>query len=324
MVFQEILRMVTKYRMTIIAVVATAAVFLLNGLASASITSNFITTCTGPFPSNQFDNDQSWESLIIDSNSNGVLDMGDSIWGVASFESIGKFGGVDGVSRLSVGQSSGKTTEYTAIFATKVLTKSTTADADGNYTFTMGPDAAFNTMFGNTSGTMIAFFDDVAKNFSATAPLGATIGNFNDAGNIFQVASDGLRVLEIGFTGAAGAATGGEGWMALAPDNPTALSADESTAGYRGFLDVLNQANGYELFDIAFAKNGVAGSAGPKVQFAVNGSIFASPDTTLPIGDDSNVSWTITKVLPEPTSLLIWGAGICAIVLRGSSRRRSA
>jgi hypothetical protein len=281
---------------------------LLTNAATASITSDFRAAFTGPFPSTQHDNDFSWEQLLVDVNGNGIVDVGDSIRGVASFESIGRIFGT-AAQRLPTGQGA-QVTEYTAIFATQVIGKS--AGPGGLTNFVMGPDAAFNALFGNSPGTMIAFFDDPGKDFSPTAPLAT----------IFTLASNGNRVLDIGFTGAGGTAAGGEGWTATAPDNPALLppTPGPGAGNFNASLNALLQANGYENFIIPFTQQSLLGPAFPNTQFSVNGQIFAASGATLPIGDSSDVFWQIQGVVPEPMSLLVW-SGLIGLAFSLVGRR---
>jgi hypothetical protein len=316
--------MSARLRISVASAVLVAA-SLQSGGAFASITADFRAANTGPFPSTQHDNDFSWESLLVDVNGDGEVSVGDSIWGVASFESIGRFSGTP-AQRLLTGQGI-QVTEYTAIFATKVVAASPNAGNPLLTDFVMGPDALFNSVFGNDPGTMIAFFDDTAQNFSATAPLtgGGPVppyANLLDPGSIFQVASDGLRVLEIGFTGAVDPVTGdvtpagGEGWAATAPADPSLLPGTPGPGAgvYNASLNALLQTNGYAQFIIPFTQASLFGTGDP-VQFSANGQIFAATGATLPIGDSADIFWQIEGFVPEPVSLIVWsgliGIGSC-------------
>jgi hypothetical protein len=144
---------------------------------------------------------------------------------------------------------------------------------------------------------------------------------FEDADNIDQTTGsaatafatvDGIKLWELGFTGAAG-----EFWTASSDTFDIGTSFGVVTGSFTAAINVTGQFAGPVL--VPFVRPGGAVIADVHL---VNGSIgAASPGAFPPFPVSSDVDILIQPVVPEPASLLIWGGLLAGAGMWGRTRR---
>lgn len=172
--------------------------------------------------------DDAFESIAVDGNGSGTLEVGDTLRGIAKIQAITPSGG----SPIDISSAATGHSELTIIFETVVTSKvATGVSSDVNldgvpdplYAFTFGPSAAFAAEFGVGAGAMAIFFEDAAHEFTSNATVVGTGGLCTTPGTGGDCEAniiDGAKVLVLGMVG-----NPGEAWSALlAPDDPTLLS----------------------------------------------------------------------------------------------------
>lgn len=265
--------------------------------------------------------DNSAESQKVDVNGNGFLDEGDTLRGIFQIETREDLTG----GNPSFVYGSNGNTELTGIFEIVVLSRTFVSNgvdglagtADDTYNFEFGAYAPFQAEFGLSGTTMAVFFEDATPDFdrTGTIALGET------------TATDGTKVVEIGFTGDAD-----ESWNAFnAPQDPS-LGATRPQATSLGTFDF---ALGF-LFNSLFANNaGVLASCFPAcagdnfVDITGSGGITGTllPNGTSPSENDifNNVDLVFAPI-PEPGTLGMLGVGLLGLglFLRTRQQKRAA
>jgi len=134
--------------------------------------------------------------VIIDRNSNGTLDVGDSLRGIFRILTLEPGLPGDGGSTILGGGTSNN--EWTGIFQTEVVRK--VDNGDGTYGFYFGPDSTFseaNTLLGAGSGAMALFYEQ-----GPTHDYSTTGGPFSSD---ITHATNGDFFWALGFNGTVGA-----------------------------------------------------------------------------------------------------------------------
>lgn len=237
--------------------------------------------------------DDNRENQNVDVDDDGLLDVGDTLRGIAR---IPRIIDLDGNDELALD-------DLSAVFEIEVTAKVLNDDPVTpfpEFDFAFGPNAAFATEFSLPAGAMVAFYleDGVLTPLNAcgTAGPGGTC-----EGNVI----DGTLVLVLGFSG------GGESWTAIqAPDDTTVannFSPSTNLGGFNAHLEVLlSGITGIDVGDPWQLQGSVLGSQG------VNTPYDVTTDTDL-------------QPVPEPTTLGLMGFGLLGLVgIARLIRRRAA
>lgn len=175
------------------------------------------------------------------------------------------------------------------------------------------------------AGTLLNLYDNAAQDFDRIAPPATLTAS---AATLF---TGGSKLAELGFTGAANGsgnitANGvGEGWVAVGPNTPGVGSAFPLNAGIVGssFALGINRLSGFGGFNFLPLLSSVAPGT---VDFVGSGLLqgygdgSGNPVGPWQIGDDADLAFRPVAI-PEPTSILIFGAFATGIV--AVRRRRS-
>jgi hypothetical protein len=303
-----------KLKTTVFAALAAAFGFaLMAGSAQAATIAQLIAAN----PNFQLEDDSA-ENQNVDLNTNGLLDVGDTLRGIVEFPQLRNLDTTD-VTLLTplVGN-----TNLSAVFEIVVTSKTQTAGAgtpldpsDDLFTFTFGAYAPFAVELGLETGAMIAFYEDAVDNVSIGGAGCTTVGSGGDCeGNVI----DGTLVLQLGES----ATELDEAWVASnATDNTSALTGVSPSTAVGNFqfqLDVLDSAIGEfgETQDTFI--DGLPGGNN-LIAWLGSGSVLGTEGLNTPydVSDDADLQAT---AVPEPTTLGLMGAGLLA--LAGFARRR--
>jgi len=225
--------------------------------------------------------------------------------------------------------------EWTGIFETEVKSKTFLyVDPDpvsftfgkAIYNFTFGPSAAFEAELeadarfaaaGDLKGALVAMFDDTPINYDRTGVDGA--GDAQEEA-LVATASDGSPFWVAGFTGAGGTAIAGEGWKAsVAPDDISVLKSIP-VGSYAGTFNY-----GLNQIGVPFHPEIVLGQVltpfGGTAHFNGGGSIEGVMGAITPYDafDELNVVFK-PSIIPEPTTMLLFGTGMMGAFLRRKKR----
>ena len=267
----------------------TAGVF--GATAQAATVSQIVNS--GGFPADVFVSDENGE-VVIDRNQNGLIDVGDSIRGVLTFDQIKV--NANPLQHLlhSVGNS-----ELGGIFQILVTAKIPTGDPTAPFRFTFAPDAAFTAERGANANTMILLYDDAGIthfNIHAAGSTAASEASVTD-GNLF---------LELGI-GALGNAFFGFGG-----DNPALAGNPSTRLGDSIFALSRTSSNGIAggwMLDTLSNPAGLGEFIGTS---QIGGPFGGSP---WQLSSESDAEF---RVIPTPTAL---GGGL--LLMAGLLRRKA-
>jgi hypothetical protein len=234
----------------------------------------------------------------------GTVDVGDSLRGVINFNTIN-----------SAGANLGGNTpndEFTGIFQVRVVAIGP-ADAQGISDVVLAPDPAFAadlTALGvpTVGGEVIALFTDPNHNFCFDSPC--TIPQAEAS------ATDGELWATVGFTGPGGTAVAGEGMAGNGP-NDIDLAQQFPQGGALGNinagLNLISTGEGFDLPDDLMIRRVTPTPFGGTADFLISQQLrgIRGVDTPYQISTNTNVSFN--TVVPEPSTLLLFGAGLLGL-----------
>jgi hypothetical protein len=259
-------------------------------------------------------NDFSFER-ILDNDDSFTISEGDVLEGVFEFESVGLEGGsIASGDRWSVGR--GDNREVTGYFRLLVLDPPYLVGTIpfSIYAINLGPDGDFEAEYGE--GAMVALFDDDTPDFDPTT---------TPVSDLFDDAKDGIHLATLGFTGAGGEATGGEGWGAAilySLDIDDAEDAGKSAFGmYQANLTRIETTGlDNELLDLEIPESQASPYDTGDTEFALNGQLYGGvPGATLPISNTIDLFFYVT---PEPSTLVGLLMGVLTLAGCACIRRK--
>lgn len=277
---------------------------------------SFVASHFQPPGSNTQLSDTSLENVTVTGNNSTTnLQTGDILTGVVQYNAVTVQGGSTPNVPTSI--------QVTAYFQSVV----TVGPSVGGFTIlSFTPTSSFQTTYG--TGAMAALYEnDSATPYSnllsskTTGPLSTYVA----------AATSGTLLGVVGFTGAGGNPTGGEGWSSLALSTSIVPQTNATfVASYNANLDLINNpsasfsSGGYSF---SSTQGSTFGTLSP-TQFQLNGTVFTQQSGafnagTFQLNDQSAVLFDVTTLTPEPSSIILLafgGIGLCGAAWR---RRRS-
>lgn len=285
-----------------------AAALLLVFSSYSTVRASVLTSNLFPLP---FINQLSDDSLEVVYESDGTtvattLAQGDILQGQITFHAIQKSGDSGSAIALNVGM------QVTAIFSAVVGPITDTGiPGPSRYAFNLSPNSTFESTFG--TGAMAVLFENDGSNPYNTRSAGTFSDYFTDA-------QSGTKMATIGFTGAGGTATGGEGWLSQVGSLSTVPQTNQFSLGsFTANLNLFDGAsygvfNDPTAYNFLFSQGSFFGTFA-STQFLVNGQLFTRASGSVsandgsgnpfPVGDNSSAFFQVQAV-PEPVSCMIW------------------
>ena len=274
---------------------------------------------------------KNYETLETDGNSDGKLDVGDTLRGVLQVQNTSR--GIMGTHLAGYlpGNLAGNP-EVTAVFEIEVLKKSAADFGLFNYVF--GPTSNFATDLSLPTGSMIAFYRDPVFEYTATIDdLTKTVSDVEAVvtdGTAMFAAGIGTSRLKTGAADTFGDTQAGDGyWYAMSASEDVTGSSGGTSNFYYGLsvLDTFGEMtssdfdpilNGLSPF-LTTDLNMVVGKGSTNLNLVSNGGTAGSIDKYhIASNDPMGV-----KVVPEVASIAIWAVlGFCSLVF-GLRRKRS-
>ncbi|MDA0991922.1 MAG: PEP-CTERM sorting domain-containing protein [Verrucomicrobia bacterium] len=273
--------------------------------------------------------DVSFEQQNVDLNSNGLLDVGDTLRGILEISSVTDL--TDNTPSAQTPSDEGGV-ELTAIFETVVTGKvSAGVNIAGQdiFNYSFGAHTPFASEFGGlATGAMLVFFTDGnLNNDFGTGLAGCTVGS----GGTCEAFSTGDTIqLVLGHDGS----DGDERWEALGAPEDTTVARDFSTTFTLGTfnvnLSILTNNTGFEYGQVIddFAVDLDDGL----IDFAASGDILGTCSGTVPLtgcgrlGTNDTSSYDVSddvkfrfSAIPEPGTAALFGLGLLGL---GAARRR--
>jgi hypothetical protein len=280
-------------------------------------------------------NDESAESIAVDNNSNGLLDVGDTLRGILHINQANNQTPPGG-SIIPATQNN----EITAIFEAQVATKTLTgANALGPlYTFTFVPVGGVNgTGFVapgvvGQAGAMVAMYFDSDENTNKFELNGPTCTSTAPGGNCEQNASDDSLVLVLG----QGSDVDFQWFAQNASDNPSnaeKINTATPIGDFHAFLSVLTNNTGKAFSPIGegLFDNPLDGGDG-KIDIVASGTLRGScavsdtfpapcPTPATPYQAEDKTDFTFNTI-PEPATLTFLGASLLGMGIASRRRRK--
>jgi hypothetical protein len=164
---------------------------------------------------------------------------------------------------------------------------------------------------GTLAGTMIAAFEDSAQNYSRLET-----GALTTEEDLIDTAKDGTYLWSFGFLG-----LDGEGWTgASISDDIGAFTAPGASNGglFNYGLNVIDNDSLVVFGDVATIFGGTADLSG-------SGSLISPAGFVTPFDTFDNIDITINpNVVPEPSTLILLGAGLAGIGITVRNRKRKS
>lgn len=277
----------------------TAMMSLAAGAQAGTVASQF-------FDGFQQLSDNSAEWLSGDLNTNRKLELGDTLQGIFTIETLEK----TGFATRYLGGGSGNN-ELTGFFEGVVvgyqeLVPATPGLADGVYKYLFAPTASFQATYG--VGAMVAMFEDATPDYTRVNNATCT-----DLASCIATATNGSPFMTLGF------ATASDFWASTSFTNDIDVvgqtNAPLNGGVFNTGLSILANYSG-----LTFNKVG-CGALGP-VNVCGSGSLLGTEGVVTPFDSFDNVDFTVNvERVPEPATLGLLGLGLMGL---GLARRRKA